>query len=56
VFYQAVIVYNDGSPADVLAMDLGKLQHFWKLWLQRLNLFRSQKDFENPLSVQNVEI
>jgi hypothetical protein len=52
---QAVIIYNDGRPADVLSIDSKKLERYWNLWLQRLQLFRSKQEFRNPLNSQTVE-
>mgnify|MGYP002803925302 FL=1 len=37
-----VIAYEDGSPADVHALDLKQCKHFWQDWLVRLYKFKNQ--------------
>jgi hypothetical protein len=51
-----VIVYNDGSPATVLPINLGNLQLYWRLWLERLKLFKSQSEFGDPANVETVQV
>ncbi len=35
-----VVAYNDGRPADVIKMGEKQLMHYWKVWMERLRLYR----------------
>jgi len=38
-----VVAYPTGLPADVLVLNQEMCEHYWQIWLQRLQLYNSMK-------------